>query len=146
MANDDAAQICSRSLSLQRPSFSDLNRVIATYLALTVPYLDVLTVPGLKMLSVRAAPVSLKQLKYYAVQSTARQMILTGSCSDSQMDYSVTRKNCSVKYFSGQLNLFGSFKQSQNDQGKSELLKYQSETKNLEEVCRDMNIFRGQEC
>lgn len=85
-----------------------MNKVIAHNLSLNLQS-HLLTLPQLKLINFSSSPsVDLQtQRKPFAVLSTARQMLLTGSFGDSQLDFKISLKNSSQKYFSGCIKVFG---------------------------------------
>ncbi|CAL6014251.1 Delta_tubulin [Hexamita inflata] len=151
LANDDARIIYMKSNPTQSktPNFEQMNSVIGHNLALNMfsQELD-FNCNLFKIWNCRATPSVSKteSRKLFGIVNTVKQLLLTGSIVDSQMDYQISLKNTTQKYCTGQIQLFGSLIQNPKDIHGSELQKLQQELKDLKTVTVQPQLFKMQSC
>lgn len=160
-ANDDAAETYRKARpQAALPSFDALNQVLAHQLALACVRGRSLALtrafplspsPLFVLNAVRATPALLgdraESLRPFAVQAVSRQMIVEGSCADSQLKYALTEATTSVRYAAGRLSLFeGDYRvrllRKTGDSAHSEQAKLLAEDRETRRFCASPRLFR----
>lgn len=160
-ANDDAAEVYRKARpQAALPSFAALNQVLAHQLALSCVHgralglADVFPLspsPLFALNAFRATPALLgdraETLRPFAVQAVSRQMIIEGSCADSQLGYVLTEATTPVRYAAGRLSLFeGDYRarllRKTGDSAHSEQAKLATEDRETRQLCASPRLFR----
>eukprot|EP00703_Trepomonas_sp_PC1_P002539 JAP94067.1 Delta tubulin [Trepomonas sp. PC1] len=130
ISNDQIKEIYLKSFPQQtQPTFQQLNRVISHNMSLNLDQ-NILTLPLQKLVNFSCTPSvdTQTQRKLFSVLPTARQMILQGSFSDSQLSFKPDKQDKYVqKYLSGRVKIFGTPKQN--------VEKFNEELQKLKQVC-----------
>ena len=160
-SNDDAAEVYPKARpQAALPSFAALNQVLAHQLALACvrgrslgvsDALPLISSPIFPLNAIRATPAlsggSSESLRAFAVQAVSRQMIIEGSCADSQLGYTLTESTTPVRYAAGRLSLFeGDYRarllRKTGDSAHSEQAKLAAEDQATRRLCESSRLFR----
>lgn len=133
--NDQVQKICEKRLGVSKSTFDSINKVIAAQiLGATLPCIkehhisntvgDIVTKlcsPAYKLLAAYHVPqmeervMDFTTLKWETLSRDLKQMFLTDSCIDEQLDWSVTSKNTGVKSVANHIVARGTNKYPMDD-------------------------------